>query len=149
MILIGIQLSQLQNYKKIPTYAHPAIRPPSAAILHIFRGLVGHDARIASSSTRKPLAHRPKGDKSARKEPPLRPRNFKERALSRRYSSAELQRLKRQWDETIRSQGVLISPFIHPVEKEYMQRGIEDGASIIRLVAANPDITMRLIGIKP
>lgn len=122
--------------------------------------------------------------------------------FSRRYSSAELQRLKRQWDETIRSQGVLISPFIHPVEKEYMQRGIEDGASIIRLVAdgltpkykphgrefelcsegrilhigehfesaqtgrgkrevflflnnvarniaANPDITMRLIGINP
>lgn len=40
----------------------------------------------------------------------------------------------REWEETTRSGGVLISPFISRFEKEVMEYGIAGGASIIRII---------------
>lgn len=54
--------------------------------------------------------------------------------FSSRYTAAELSRWHRLWDETIRTEGVLISPFIHPEEKKLMDRAIDEGASIIRII---------------
>ena len=54
--------------------------------------------------------------------------------FSSRYSADELQQWQRLWDETIRTGGVLISPFIHPEEKKLMDRAIEEGACVIRIV---------------
>lgn len=54
--------------------------------------------------------------------------------VSRRYTPEQRRKYEREWDETIRSGGVLISPFISPAEKAVMKRGIEEGASIIRLI---------------
>lgn len=52
---------------------------------------------------------------------------------SRRFSEEERRALRQEWEETIRSGGVLISPFIHPVEKEIRDRGVAEGASLIRI----------------
>lgn len=38
---------------------------------------------------------------------------------------------KREWKETIRSGGVLVSPFINPYEREYMDAAIRNGSGII------------------
>lgn len=38
---------------------------------------------------------------------------------------------KREWEETIRSGGVLVSPFINPYEREYMDAAIRNGSGII------------------
>ena len=51
--------------------------------------------------------------------------------FSRKYSRSELGNRCREWEETIRSNGVLVSPFIHDKEKEYRDLAIENGASLI------------------
>lgn len=38
------------------------------------------------------------------------------------------------WEETFRTQGVLVSPFISSQEKDLMKKGIEEGCSIIRII---------------
>ena len=38
---------------------------------------------------------------------------------------------KKEWEETIRSGGVLVSPFINPAEKEYRNAAIQNGNGII------------------
>ena len=52
--------------------------------------------------------------------------------FSSKYTPSELGSQCRQWEETIRSNGVLVSPFIHNKEKEYRNLAIENGASIIQ-----------------
>lgn len=54
--------------------------------------------------------------------------------ISRRHTEEERRRLQSQWEEIIRSGGVLISPFISKEEKEILHRAIEGEASIIRLI---------------
>ena len=54
--------------------------------------------------------------------------------VSSRYTEEERKRYEFAWEEAIRTQGVLISPFISEKEKTLMRRGIESGASIIRIV---------------
>lgn len=51
--------------------------------------------------------------------------------ISRRYTESQLAALHQEWEETIRSHGVLVSPFISPREKEWEKRGIEEGAGVI------------------
>ena len=51
--------------------------------------------------------------------------------FSRRFSEEELSAHKRSWWETIRSGGVLVSPFIHPIEKECLQLALQHGGKII------------------
>lgn len=51
--------------------------------------------------------------------------------FSSKYSPAELGSRYREWEETIRSNGVLVSPFIHAKEKEFRDLAIENGASLI------------------
>ncbi|MDE7346111.1 MAG: hypothetical protein K2N48_05175 [Muribaculaceae bacterium] len=54
--------------------------------------------------------------------------------VSSRYTKEEKERYEFAWEEAIRTQGVLISPFISEAEKTLMRRGIESGASIIRIL---------------
>lgn len=54
--------------------------------------------------------------------------------VSSRYTPEEKSHWERTWDETIRTQGVLISPFISEAENALMHRAIEEGASVIRIV---------------
>lgn len=54
--------------------------------------------------------------------------------ISSRYSSEEKAYWRRAWAETIRTQGVLISPFISDAERELMRKAISEGASIIRIM---------------
>lgn len=54
--------------------------------------------------------------------------------VSSRYSKEEKEQYEFAWEEAIRTQGVLVSPFISDAEKTFMRRGIESGASIIRIV---------------
>lgn len=54
--------------------------------------------------------------------------------FSRKYSVPELENRCTSWDETIRSNGVLISPFIHDKEKEYRDKAIENGGNLIYFV---------------
>lgn len=54
--------------------------------------------------------------------------------VSSRYTVEERRAYEKEWDETIRSGGVLVSPFISKAEKEVMHRGMEEGASIIRIL---------------
>ena len=54
--------------------------------------------------------------------------------VSSRYTAAERQYYESAWEEAIRTQGVLMSPFISEEEKALMRRGIESGASIIRII---------------
>lgn len=57
--------------------------------------------------------------------------------ISSRFTPDELSRRKRVWTETIRQQGVLVSPFISKAEKEIRDRAIEEGASIILIEREN------------
>lgn len=52
--------------------------------------------------------------------------------FSSKYSASELESRYREWEETIRSNGVLVSPFIHQKEKEYRDLAISNGASLIQ-----------------
>lgn len=54
--------------------------------------------------------------------------------VSSRYTDEERRQNEARWNEAIRSGGVLISPFISQSEKEIMRRGIDEGASIIRII---------------
>ena len=54
--------------------------------------------------------------------------------VSSRYTAAERQYYESAWEEAIRTQSVLVSPFISKEEKTLMRRGIEAGASIIRII---------------
>lgn len=45
-----------------------------------------------------------------------------------------LNQKEKEWKETIRCQGVLISPFIHPHERHYFRKAIEEGANIIMIL---------------
>ena len=51
--------------------------------------------------------------------------------ISRSYSAYELMRRKKEWEETIRSGGGLVSPFISQAEKEIRDNAIAGGASLI------------------
>lgn len=51
--------------------------------------------------------------------------------VSSKFSAEELEQRNREWDETIRSNGVLVSPFISPKEKEIKEKGLANGASLI------------------
>lgn len=51
--------------------------------------------------------------------------------FSRRFSEEELKRRKRTWLEIIRCGGVLVSPFIHPVEKEVLKYALANGGKCI------------------
>lgn len=54
-----------------------------------------------------------------------------------KYSSADNDKTRkakdRLWREAVRQRGVLVSPFIHPTEKEYLQFAMENGAGVILL----------------
>lgn len=54
--------------------------------------------------------------------------------VSRRYTDKERRQHDSLCEETIRTGGVLISPFIGKAEKAIMYRGISEGASIIRII---------------
>lgn len=54
--------------------------------------------------------------------------------FSSRFSETQLADKEREYREALRSGGVLVSPFIHPKEKEVRERGIEVGVSFIRIV---------------
>jgi hypothetical protein len=54
--------------------------------------------------------------------------------VSSRYTPEQRRQCEVLWEETIRSGGVLVSPFISTAEKEILHRGIEEGASIIRIL---------------
>lgn len=51
--------------------------------------------------------------------------------FSRSFSSERLQQNRVIWAETIRNGGVLVSPFIHPVERECLKMALENGGRII------------------
>lgn len=55
--------------------------------------------------------------------------------VSSRYSPEQKRAVESLIEEAIRTQGVLVSPFISAAEKALMKRAIEEGASIIRIVA--------------
>ncbi|MDE6199881.1 MAG: hypothetical protein K2L55_05570 [Muribaculaceae bacterium] len=55
--------------------------------------------------------------------------------VSSRYTPEQKRKFEIQIEEAIRTQGVLVSPFISQAEKALMQRAIDEGASIIRIVA--------------
>ena len=54
--------------------------------------------------------------------------------VSSRYTSEERARWELRWEQTMRNQGVLISPFISAAEKAIMREGIEAGCSLIRII---------------
>lgn len=54
--------------------------------------------------------------------------------VSSRYTTEEKDKWEKAWDETIRSHGALVSPFISEAERTLMDRAIEEGASIIRIL---------------
>lgn len=51
--------------------------------------------------------------------------------ISSKFTKEELEVRKAVWNEAIREQGVLVSPFISPAEKEIRDAAIADGASVI------------------
>jgi hypothetical protein len=53
--------------------------------------------------------------------------------ISRSYSEDKLRELHRHWEEIIRSNGVLISPFISEKEKAVRELAISEGGNIILL----------------
>lgn len=55
--------------------------------------------------------------------------------ISRSFSEEELESRRKVWNETMRTQGVLVSPFYSPKEKEVRDEAIECGAKIIRIEA--------------
>ena len=52
--------------------------------------------------------------------------------FSSKYSVAEMEIRHREWEETIRSNGVLVSPFIHQKEKEFRDLAIANGANLFQ-----------------
>lgn len=54
--------------------------------------------------------------------------------VSRSLTSEETVRRERAWSETIRSRGVVVSPFISPGEKEVFRQAVEGGAGIIHIL---------------
>lgn len=54
--------------------------------------------------------------------------------ISSRDTIAEHVKKTREWDETVRSLGALVSPFISPEEKKWRDRAIAEGARIILIV---------------
>lgn len=52
---------------------------------------------------------------------------------SSKFAEGEFERRKRQWLEIARGKGVLVSPFIHPREKEVREEALELGGKIIAL----------------
>lgn len=54
--------------------------------------------------------------------------------VSSKFSPEELADRQREWEETIRCGGTLVSPFISNAEKEVRDRGVAAGASLIRIV---------------
>ncbi len=54
--------------------------------------------------------------------------------VSSRYTPEERIRYQNAWEEAIRTESVLVSPFISKDEKALMNRAIEEGASIIRII---------------
>lgn len=54
--------------------------------------------------------------------------------FSRSFSAEELEVRQRDYEETIRCGGVVVSPFIHREEKKWRQRAVEGGASVIQVV---------------
>lgn len=54
--------------------------------------------------------------------------------VSKRYTDDQRMKLEAEWEECIRTGGVLVSPFISEVEQKIMVRGIEAGASIVRIL---------------
>lgn len=53
--------------------------------------------------------------------------------FSRKFSEEKLAADKLLWKEAIRSGGVLVSPFIHPVEKEFLHMALEEGGKVIMI----------------
>ena len=51
--------------------------------------------------------------------------------VSRKYSTEELKTWKRLWHTTILNDGVLVSPFINPKEKEIRNWAMDNGAALI------------------
>lgn len=51
--------------------------------------------------------------------------------VSRSFTAEQLEQLNKEWEDTIRCGGVLVSPFIAKGEKDIMLKGIEEGASLI------------------
>lgn len=51
--------------------------------------------------------------------------------FSSKYEETKVKELENQWDEAIRAKGVLVSPFIHKREKEYLKRSLDEGARLI------------------
>lgn len=54
--------------------------------------------------------------------------------ISRRYTEEEKERYKVGWIDNASRGGVLVSPFIHPEEKEILKRCIEVGGNVIHIV---------------
>lgn len=53
--------------------------------------------------------------------------------FSRKFREEKLAADKRSWKEAIRSGGVLVSPFIHPVEKEFLHMALAEGGKVIMI----------------
>lgn len=53
--------------------------------------------------------------------------------FSRKFSEEHYQSLVKSWEACIDNSGVLVSPFIHPNEKDVRDKAFEDGGSIIRI----------------
>lgn len=53
--------------------------------------------------------------------------------ISSKYSESELNACLSRYEETIRSAGVLVSPFINPNEKKYRDQAIANGANLVYL----------------
>ncbi|MDE5869699.1 MAG: hypothetical protein K2H18_05660 [Muribaculaceae bacterium] len=52
----------------------------------------------------------------------------------KKVNTPDLEKRIRNWEETIRCGGVLVSPFINPEEKIYRDKAIENGAGLIIIV---------------
>lgn len=53
--------------------------------------------------------------------------------FSRAYSDAEFRSYVNQWKACVRNGGVLVSPFIHPREREMMEYALANGGNVIRI----------------
>lgn len=53
---------------------------------------------------------------------------------SSRHTDEERRRKEGEYDEALRTRGVLVSPFIHPEERAVRDRGVEAGCGIIKVV---------------
>lgn len=53
---------------------------------------------------------------------------------SSRFTEQERAAKAREYDEAMRTRGVLVSPFIHPDERAVRDRGVEAGCSLIKVV---------------